>query len=184
MAMSPAEWIPPCSARLHRPRLGAYAALLAFLLLLAPAIAAQDSSETAQGSATDEEASTSSERGSERTPAAQPREGVEEIIVEGTGADDSLQDTAISGTRFDAQEMRSLRIRDIEDVADYTPNLEIATAFAASNPTIFIRGIWIIITRFIILTTRNFVTITNTIIIFIVVYNDSIFTFITNIDHI
>ena len=139
--MSPAEWIPPCSACLHRSRAGVGIAAFALLLLIGPGMAAQQSEEVAPAGSGAVEAGDAPAPGSMGSPDAQPREGVEEIVVEGTGADDSLQDTAISGTRFDAQEMRSLRIQDIEDVADYTPNLEIATAFAASNPTIFIRGI-------------------------------------------
>ena len=40
-----------------------------------------------------------------------------------------------------AGDLQALRIEDITDLANYTPNLEINTAFAASSPTIFIRGI-------------------------------------------
>ena len=39
------------------------------------------------------------------------------------------------------RDLQALRVKDITDLADYTPNLEINTALAASNPTISIRGI-------------------------------------------
>jgi len=65
---------------------------------------------------------------------------IEEILVTGE-KQNSLQDAPTSSTSFSAGELQALRIEDISDLADYTPNLEINTAFAASNPTIFIRGI-------------------------------------------
>jgi iron complex outermembrane receptor protein len=71
---------------------------------------------------------------------AQKTQDIEEIIVTG-GKQEGLQDVPISVTTFSATDIRELRIQDISDLADYTPNLEINTAFAASNPTIFIRGI-------------------------------------------
>jgi outer membrane receptor protein involved in Fe transport len=65
---------------------------------------------------------------------------IEEILVTGE-KQNTLQDAPTSSTSFSAADLQSLRIEDIADLADYTPNLEINTAFAASNPTIFIRGI-------------------------------------------
>jgi outer membrane receptor protein involved in Fe transport len=70
-----------------------------------------------------------------------PTEGVEEIVIQGTAGGDALQDTSVSATTFGNEDLQALRIMDLSDVADHTPNLEINTAFAASNPTIFIRGI-------------------------------------------
>ena len=66
---------------------------------------------------------------------------MEEILVTGIRREDLLQDIPISITSFNAAEIKSLRIQNIQDLAEYTPNLEINTAFAASNPTLFIRGI-------------------------------------------
>jgi hypothetical protein len=66
---------------------------------------------------------------------------MEEILVTGIRREDLLQDVPISITSFNAAEIKSLRIQNIADLAEYTPNLEINTAFAASNPTLFIRGI-------------------------------------------
>jgi outer membrane receptor protein involved in Fe transport len=65
---------------------------------------------------------------------------IEEILITGE-KQNTLQDAPTSSTSFSAGELQALRIEDIADLADYTPNLEINTAFAASNPTIFIRGI-------------------------------------------
>ncbi len=74
-------------------------------------------------------------------PAAQKTEGVEEIVVTGVRLEGSLQAEPVSATTFGSEELKSLRIQKISDLADFTSNLEINTAFAASNPTLFIRGI-------------------------------------------
>jgi iron complex outermembrane receptor protein len=63
------------------------------------------------------------------------------MVVLATGRDDLLKDLSISMTSFGASDIKSLRIQNIADLADYTPNLEINTRSAASNPTLFIRGI-------------------------------------------
>ncbi len=65
---------------------------------------------------------------------------IEEILITGE-KQNSLQDAPTSSTSFTAGDLQALRIENIADLADYTPNLQINTAFAASNPTIFIRGI-------------------------------------------
>jgi outer membrane receptor protein involved in Fe transport len=65
---------------------------------------------------------------------------IEEIIVEGTTTETSL-DVPTSVTTFSGSDIQELRIQDIADLSAFTPNLEINTAFAASNPTLFIRGI-------------------------------------------
>jgi outer membrane receptor protein involved in Fe transport len=65
---------------------------------------------------------------------------IEEILITGEKTN-TLQDAPTSSTSFSAGDLQALRIENISDLADYTPNLEINTAFAASNPTIFIRGI-------------------------------------------
>ena len=75
-----------------------------------------------------------------RTDVREQASNIEEILVTGEKRS-TLQDAPTSSTSFSAGELKALRIEDIADLADYTPNLEINTAFAASNPTIFIRGI-------------------------------------------
>ena len=65
---------------------------------------------------------------------------IEEILISGQ-AYKRHDEQSISETSFGAQDLKELRISDISDLARFTPGLEINTAFAASNPTLFIRGI-------------------------------------------
>ncbi len=136
--MQPVERLPPRPSNCCRWR-GATWPILVIVGLFGQAVAAQEPGEAATEPPAAAESQPQPE--GEGTGAGAPSKDVEEIIVQGKGMDDSLQEAPISGTRFDAQEMRSLRIQNLDDLADYTPNLEINTAFANSNPTIFIRGI-------------------------------------------
>lgn len=70
-----------------------------------------------------------------------PFAGIEEMVVVGTGAASLFQDQEISAIAFDAEYLDAIGANDISDVATFTPNLEIRTPFAASNPTLFIRGV-------------------------------------------
>jgi outer membrane receptor protein involved in Fe transport len=72
---------------------------------------------------------------------SKPSGGVDEMVVRASGREDFLKDLSISQTSFSAAEIKALRIQNIADLAEYTPNLEINTRSAASNPTLFIRGI-------------------------------------------
>lgn len=74
-------------------------------------------------------------------PAPAPIGNIEVIVIKGSHHDDLLQDTAVSATTFNTKEIEDLRIQKISDLAEYTPNLDINTRSAASNPTLFIRGI-------------------------------------------
>ncbi|MDE0884343.1 MAG: TonB-dependent receptor [Myxococcota bacterium] len=65
---------------------------------------------------------------------------IEEILIT-SQARNTHDDQSISETSFNAEDLKAMRIQDISDVARFTPGLEINTAFAASNPTLFIRGI-------------------------------------------
>ncbi len=66
---------------------------------------------------------------------------IQEVIqVEGVRAA-GLKEVPISVTSFGASDIQNLRIQNVADLSAYTPNLEINTAFAASNPTLFIRGV-------------------------------------------
>jgi|GEM_PF-1201450 len=73
--------------------------------------------------------------------APEPSGNIDEMIVQASGRDDFLKDLSISQTSFSAAEIKSLRIQNIADLSEYTPNLEINTRSSASNPTLFIRGI-------------------------------------------
>jgi iron complex outermembrane receptor protein len=100
------------------------------MLLLAAPVAAQDDSRAGETNVEIDEAG---------VPEASS--DIEEMVVLGGGRDDFLKDMSISVKSFSAAEIKSLRIQNIADLAEYTPNLEINTRSAASNPTLFIRGI-------------------------------------------
>ncbi|MCH7869711.1 MAG: TonB-dependent receptor plug domain-containing protein [Myxococcales bacterium] len=77
----------------------------------------------------------------EDAPAPEQSKDIEEMVVLASGRDDFLKSMSVSVTSFSAAEIKTLRIQNIADLADFTPNLEINTRSAASNPTLFIRGI-------------------------------------------
>ncbi|MBW2578307.1 MAG: TonB-dependent receptor [Deltaproteobacteria bacterium] len=129
-------------------------AFIATLLWVIPASAQDpvDSDEDAASTKADESSnSTDLESGLEEVDAGnleetrrmdgvQQNRAIEKILITGE-KQNSLQGTPVSSTSFSAGDLQALRIQDISDLADFTPNLEINTVFAASNPTIFIRGI-------------------------------------------
>lgn len=71
----------------------------------------------------------------------EPPPGIEEITVIGETLEIGLQHEPISVISFSGEDLMEARISDVRDLADYTPNLEIKTGGAASNATLFIRGI-------------------------------------------
>jgi outer membrane receptor protein involved in Fe transport len=134
-----------------------FALLIAALLLVVPASAQDpiDSDEDSAAAETDDltdptdvesDAEASDPTGADEPPQMDRDEillqasDIEEILITGE-KQNTLQDAPTSSTSFSAGDLQALRIENIADLADYTPNLEINTAFAASNPTIFIRGI-------------------------------------------
>jgi len=70
-----------------------------------------------------------------------PWAGVEEMIVTGGGGVASLLEAPTSVVAFDQQSLTAMGAQNISDLADYTPNLEINSPYAASNPQLFIRGV-------------------------------------------
>jgi len=108
------------------------ATLAALLGILAPAAA------QAQPAAEPEPPETE-----ERPAPSEPSgfQGIEVLVIKGKQHEDLLADTAVSGMTFDASELSNLRIQDISDLAEFSPNVDIKTRSAASNPTLFIRGI-------------------------------------------
>ena len=84
-----------------------------------------------------EEPAPAEDEGSAATPTA----GLEALKVTGNTGGQVWQDAPNSSIGFDALELQRERVQDISDISNFTPNLEIKTAFAASNPTLFIRGI-------------------------------------------
>ena len=67
--------------------------------------------------------------------------GVEEILVTSQAGGRNLQDVGVSVAAFDADYLEALGAQNLTDIAQFTPNLDIRTIFAASNPTLFIRGV-------------------------------------------
>ncbi len=67
-------------------------------------------------------------------------QGVEQMVVTGSGAAGILEDTAVSVTAFDASELEAMGIGDVADIGQFTPNLEIRTA-GSTTPILFIRGV-------------------------------------------
>jgi iron complex outermembrane receptor protein len=67
--------------------------------------------------------------------------GIETIVIIGEKAVAFLEKETTSAVNFEPEFLRMEGIEDISDLSDFTPNLQINTAFAASNPTLFIRGI-------------------------------------------
>jgi iron complex outermembrane receptor protein len=88
-------------------------------------------------------AAAQSESTSSGVASADPFAGVEEMVVVGTGAAALLQSAEVSAIKFDASYLEALGASDLSDISQFTPNLEIRTPFAASNPTLFIRGVGI-----------------------------------------
>ncbi len=80
---------------------------------------------------------------SPESAAGDPFAGVEEMVVVGAGAAALLQAQEVSAIKFDASYLEALGVSDLSDISQFTPNLEIRTPFAASNPTLFIRGVGI-----------------------------------------
>jgi outer membrane receptor protein involved in Fe transport len=111
--------------------------LLALLVATSPALA-QEENTGADAASEDREILIPVEA-EDATP--DPSGDMDEMVVLATGRDDFLKDLSVSSTSFGAAEIKSLRIQNIADLAEYTPNLEINTRSAASNPTLFIRGI-------------------------------------------
>jgi outer membrane receptor protein involved in Fe transport len=123
------------AAALLLPLLALVAALL--LPLLA---SAQQSSKPAAGSTS---GAAAEEDDTEQTGSRKfkPRSTIEEIVILGETLEQQNMDEASAITSFSAEDLKALRVQNISDLADFTPNLEINTRSAASNPTLFIRGI-------------------------------------------
>jgi iron complex outermembrane receptor protein len=74
-------------------------------------------------------------------PAVRPSGGIEEITITSQGREQTAQEAAISVAAFSSEYLEALGAQDIADVSQFTPNLEIRSIFAASTPTLFIRGV-------------------------------------------
>jgi len=74
-------------------------------------------------------------------PSAEPSPDLEQIVVRGEAGRMLVKGDTISVMTFDPGVLQVEGIRDIRDLSNFTPSLEIKSAFAASNPTIYIRGV-------------------------------------------
>ena len=115
-------------------------ALIALLGTISPA-GAQDTEPKPAAARTEGSQPLDSGDPAQESPAPKMSRDIDEMIVRAGSHDDLLKELPVSVTTFSAAQVKSLRIQNIADLAAYTPNLEINTAFAASNPTLFIRGI-------------------------------------------
>jgi len=108
----------------------------------APPTAEESASESVGGASAEEEAP-AAEAAAPPTAgeAATPTEGTEELTVTGERRSMDRQETPVSITAFSAEELKTFRVQDIADLSEITANLEIKTVFAASSPTLFIRGV-------------------------------------------
>ncbi len=107
-----------------------------------------DPAAEAAGSASEEAAGAPPDSEADEEPDAPPAPtipsaGVEEIVITGEILDTTLQDEAVSAVEFTPEELRAQRIVDLRDLSGYSPNLEVKSAFAASNPQLFLRGVGI-----------------------------------------
>ena len=73
--------------------------------------------------------------------AKKPTKGIEEIVITSQGIETPLQEASISVAAFDEQYLQALGAQNIQDISQFTPNLEIRSPYAATNPTLFIRGV-------------------------------------------
>ena len=66
---------------------------------------------------------------------------VEEMVIQGQATSTVAEDEATSAVTFNEEYLLQVGVQDIRDLSTFTPNLEVKTAFAAVNPTLFIRGV-------------------------------------------
>jgi len=66
---------------------------------------------------------------------------IEEIVITGEQGGPLVKDDTVSVMTFDPSVLSVEGIKDIRDLSNFTPSLSIKSAFAASNPTIYIRGV-------------------------------------------
>jgi len=138
----------PTSIERIRMRMGrpafAWLAATAISLLMAAPTRAQTGDEDLGSPSRSEEPVAPEDRAQSDDPASSatssPPSIIEEIVVTGP-RDEVLQDAAVSVTTFNMDDLLAQGTTDLTGISKYTPNLEIKTAFAASNPTLFIRGV-------------------------------------------
>ncbi|MBW1884072.1 MAG: TonB-dependent receptor, partial [Deltaproteobacteria bacterium] len=73
--------------------------------------------------------------------AVDPWTDVETMLVVGDPGFMTSIEASTSIVAFDTEYLTAAGIQDIGDLAEFTPNLQISSAFAASSPELFIRGV-------------------------------------------
>ena len=77
------------------------------------------------------------------SPAGDAESVLEEIIVTAQKRETSTHDVPISMTVFTDQDLTALNMRNVAEIANYTPNLEWDRAFqgASNSASLFVRGV-------------------------------------------
>jgi len=112
---------------------------LRLLGLLAAAAALAQSSQ--EGAAAETTAAAADETAA--VESADPANGLEEVVGRVEIPRATVRDSAISGVRFDRETLQREGIADVRELANLSPSLQVKSAFAAVNPTLFIRGVGI-----------------------------------------
>ncbi|HMI92705.1 MAG TPA: TonB-dependent receptor plug domain-containing protein, partial [Polyangiales bacterium] len=90
-------------------------------------------------------ASADAELAAEATPAPEGEPASEEIVVSARRREEGLQSAPVAVTAFSASDLEQRNVDSADDLAQFTPNLQLEGAAAlsgsSSNATVFIRGI-------------------------------------------
>ncbi|MDE1146784.1 MAG: TonB-dependent receptor [Azospirillaceae bacterium] len=68
-------------------------------------------------------------------------DGLQEVVVTAQKRAENLQDVPMAITALSAQTLEKMDVRDVQDLPNLTPGLQIKTSDASANPKIFIRGV-------------------------------------------
>jgi iron complex outermembrane recepter protein len=79
--------------------------------------------------------------GTEQTTAPAAASGLQEVIVTAQKRSQSIQDVSISMVAFTDQMIRQLGMNNVQDLAQYIPNVSFASFYQAGKPLISIRGV-------------------------------------------
>ncbi len=126
-----------------------FAHFVASFLLVAAGDAFAESSEESTGEATAEQTAGQETSEGEKTPEAsvaaakrRERKGIEEITVTARRTEELIQNTPVTVTAFDAQDLEENDIRSLEDIQQFVPNLQFDQAAGSSNASrIYLRGV-------------------------------------------
>ena len=118
-----------------------YFALFLAVFLLSRPVFAQTPNEESPPASQGSVSSITPDDEQDFDPTTPDYSGVEELLITGQISKKTVQDETASVQQFGALEIQSQNFQDLRDIASVTPNLEIKSSFAASSPTLFIRGV-------------------------------------------